>query len=116
MKSLIFLLIISSIFSNLSDSDLFTKFQQFIKKYNKHYDSIEEYLQRFNIFKAHLSSLQNKNVNEPLHHTIGITKFSDLTDEEFRKKYLGLKVNKSNFVNLKKVTLKKDIKLPESFD
>jgi len=116
MKSLIFLLIISSIFSNLSDSDLFTKFQQFIKKYNKHYDSIEEYLQRFNIFKAHLSSLQNKNVNEPLHHTIGITKFSDLTDEEFRKKYLGLKVNKSNFVNLKKVTLKKDLKLPESFD
>mgnify|MGYP002624374497 FL=1 len=50
-----------------------------------------------------------------MHHTIGITKFSDLTDEEFRKKYLGLKINKSN-VNFKKVTLKKDLKLPESFD
>lgn len=115
MKSLIFLLIISSIFTRFTDSGLFTKFQQFIEKYNKHYDSIEEYLERFYIFKNHLFSLQNNNENESLHHTIGITKFSDLTDEEFRKKYLGLKINKSN-VNFKKVTLKKDLKLPESFD
>jgi len=67
MKSLIFLLIISSIFANLTDADLFPKFQQFIKKYNKHYDSIEEYLQRFNIFKSHLSTLESKKASQMNH-------------------------------------------------
>ena len=115
MKSIIFALIISLVFTSLSDQEALQRFRQFIQKYNKHYNSLEEFMQRFEIFKNHLISLETKN-EIPSHHTIGITKFSDLTEEEFRKNYLGLKVNKPHFVNLKKVELKKDLQLPESFD
>ena len=115
MKVLFCILIISIVFSTMTDEKAFQKFQKFIQKYNKHYDSLEEYMKRFQIFKSHLFSLQSKN-SIPSHHKIGITKFSDLTDEEFRKKYCGLKVNKSKYINLQKVHLKKNLKLPESFD
>ena len=115
MKVIIFALFISLAFTSLLDKEAFQKFRQFIQKYNKQYNSLEEFMQRFEIFKNHLAFLDTKN-ELPSHHTIGITKFSDLTEEEFRKNYLGLKVNKSKFVNLKKIELKKDLKLPESFD
>ena len=115
MKVLFCILIISIVFSTMTDEKAFQKFQKFIQKYNKHYDSLEEYMKRFQIFKSHLFSLQSKN-SIPSHHKIGITQFSDLTDEEFRKKYCGLKVNKSKYINLQKVHLKKNLKLPESFD
>ena len=115
MKSIVFALIISLAFTSSSDEEAFQKFRQFIQKYNKKYNSLEEFMQRFEIFKNHLVSLKTRN-EIPSHHTIAITKFSDLTEEEFRKNYLGLKVNKSNFVNLKKFELKKDLQLPESFD
>ena len=113
MKVLLVFLI--SLVSTIKDEQAFQKFQRFVQKYNKHYDSLEEYMKRFEIFKSHLFSLQSKN-EIPSHHKMGITKFSDLTEEEFRKQYLGLKVNKSKFVNLKKVNLKNNLNLPESFD
>ena len=116
MKAFILALTISLTFSIVTDEIVFRKFQKFIQKYNKKYDSVKEFMERFKIFKNNMNYLQSKPKNENLHHEIGITKFSDLTNEEFRKQYLGLKINKSNFVNLKKVTLKKDLKLPESFD
>ena len=118
MKYLLLALTVSLIYCSMSDEKIFQKFQKFIDKYNKHYDSVEELMQRFRIFKSHLLSLHDKKDKNEItsHHTISITKFSDLTEEEFRKQYCGLKVNKSNFENLKKVTLKKDLKLPEAFD
>jgi C1A family cysteine protease len=115
MKTLIFILFISLVFGTVTDEQAFQKFQKFIKKYNKRYDSLEEYMKRFKIFQNNLFSLQAKNALAT-HHTIGITKFSDLTDEEFRKTYCGLKFRKSNKISLKKYTLNKDLKLPESFD
>ena len=115
MKVILFVLTISLIFSSITDEKIFHKFQKFVQKYDKQYDSMEEYMERFRIFKNNLLSLQGKN-EIPSHHKIGITKFADLTDEEFHKKYCGFKMNKSNFINLKKVQLKKNLKLPESFD
>jgi C1A family cysteine protease len=115
MKNIIFTLFISLIFCQITEKETFQKFEKFIQKYNKHYDSLEEFMERFEIFKNHLFSLKAKN-DLATHHTIGITKFSDLTDEEFRKKYCGLKFTKSNKISLKKYQLKKDLKLPESFD
>lgn len=118
MKTYILLTIISIIFGATTDAQLFEKFQKFIQKYNKHYYSLKEFMEKFSTFKKNLLSLESKNVNAILsHHKIGITQFSDLTEEEFRKQYLGLKLKKSQkTVDLSKFPLKKDLKLPESFD
>ena len=117
MKTLIFALTISLILNSLTDEQLFEKFQRFIQKYDKNYYSLKEFMERFIIFKDNLFSLQTKN-SIPSHHKIGITQFSDLTDEEFRKQYLGLKFDKSQKrpISLAKFPLKKDLQLPESFD
>lgn len=37
------------------DQKAFKKFQKFIKKYNKHYSSIQEFMARFNIFRQSLN-------------------------------------------------------------
>ena len=121
MKALIILLILSFSFSLISDELAFEQFQQFIKKYHKHYHSMEEYMSRFNTFKNNLNILESKTLQKTpsTHHKISLTKFSDLTDEEFRKKYLGLKYDKSNFINKfysVKPKIKKNLELPDAFD
>ena len=79
------------------DSFLFEKFQRFIKKYNKKYESINEFLARFEVFKSNtLSVLSEKNS----HYRTGITKFSDLTRQEFAKIYLNLNYDAMASINL----------------
>lgn len=82
MKSLIFILILSISFCTISDEEAFQKFQNFIKKYHKHYHSIDEYFSRFLGFKNNLNILQSQSLEKipNTHHTISLTKFSDPTD------------------------------------
>jgi len=66
-------------------------FKQFMKTYNKKYDSETEMSNKFAVFKDNLqliASLQEQNPR----NQYGITKFSDLTPEEFKSIYLGTKV------------------------
>ena len=121
MKSFIFFLLISFSFSLISDELAFEKFQNFIKKYRKHYHSIEEYLSRFQAFKNNINILQSQILQKrpSTHHTISLTKFSDLTNEEFRKKYLGLKYDKSKIKKYSFTSnkiIKKNLNIPEAFD
>lgn len=121
MKSFLLLLIFTLSLSQISDEVAFEKFQKFVNKYHKHYRSAEEYFKRFQAFRSNLQIFESKVLqNKPsTHHVIGITKFSDLTDEEFRKRYLGLKVDKSklNFNrHSKKIELKKNLNIPDAFD
>jgi cathepsin F len=66
---------------------IFQQFLKFKEQYNKSYPSIEEFLTRFEVFKHNFQMLQNKN---PTHET-GITKYFDLTQQEFRNIYLNLR-------------------------
>ena len=71
----------------------FKKFQKFIAKYNKKYNSIEEYMARFKIFKKSLSKKSSNGLYKK-----GITQFSDLTENEFRRNYLNLNINILNTI------------------
>ncbi len=75
---------------------LFTSFQRFMKQYSKSYGDIEEFVKRFKIFKSNIKYINDLNLKLPLSGKssveYGLTKFSDLTKEEFKDKYLGLKV------------------------
>lgn len=73
------------------ESYIFSKFQAFLKEHNKSYSSIEEYKARFEIFSANYAKISGF-TGKPKSHTVGITKFFDLTRKEFRDNYLNLKV------------------------
>ena len=62
-------------------------FEQFVMKYNKNYETEEERIKRFEIFKENVKRIREKNV-ERKHEweaTYGINSRSDLTTEELRK-------------------------------
>lgn len=63
-------------------------FAHFVNKFNKKYSGEEEHARRFSIFKKNLQkALRHQNLDRDAVH--GITKFSDLTEEEFQRQYLG---------------------------
>ena len=95
------------------ESLVFKHFQKFIKKYNKRYESMNEYLARFNVFRQNLyQTLQNGKQN----HRTGITKFSDLTPQEFAKTYLNLEFPATALLNLYPVEAKHTNAAPDAFD
>jgi len=108
-----FLLIALFVFSAcLTEEDAFQKFQQFITKYDKHYSSLEEYMARFKVFSA---SLRRPHLLGMSYKT-GITKFSDMTRQEFRKTYLNLNFNALTGINLKPANFVSNGAAPEELD
>ena len=95
------------------ESIIYKKFQRFINKYNKQYSSINEYLARFNVFRQNLIQLAS---NGPQSFETGVTKFSDLTRQEFAKTYLNLNFNANALINLKPVKPKISNQAPDAFD
>ena len=69
------------------DSLIFKQFQKFMKKYEKKYSSINEFLARYEVFR--LNVIETLKEDNPSYQT-GITKFSDLTPQEFKRTYLNL--------------------------
>jgi len=68
-----------------------SQFEQFKKDFNKVYTPEEE-VERLAIFKTNLKKIDALN-NKHKGVTFGINKFADLSQEEFKAKYLGTKVN-----------------------
>jgi len=93
------------------------KFQSFLTKYGKTYSDIE-YGYRFNVFTENLnraSSLQSSETGSAIY---GVTKFMDLTPEEFASNYLLPKELFKNFqVDPAKVMAPaKSVAVPTNFD
>ncbi|XP_063802232.1 cathepsin W-like [Pseudophryne corroboree] len=72
----------------LGSSEL-AAFQNFIKEFNKSYKDREEFQYRLSVFSGNLD-VANRLGREDLGTAeYGVTKFSDLTDEEFSRNYLN---------------------------
>ncbi|XP_062176686.1 cysteine protease XCP1-like [Alnus glutinosa] len=65
-------------------------FESWISKHGKTYTSMEEKLHRFEIFKENLKHIDQRN-KEITSYWLGLNEFADLSHEEFKNKYLGLK-------------------------
>merc|ERR1711936_1226917 len=65
-------------------------FNEFKRKFDKNYKTPEEENERFNIFKENMKKVLEHN-REKRSFTRAINFFSDLTEEEFKSTYLGLK-------------------------
>jgi len=86
MKStLVFVLLIVA--SAIASDELF-KFKTFMKKFNKVYETTAEFEHRFDIFKQSLKKIDRLNARNST-ATYGVTKFSDLSIEEFKGQFLN---------------------------
>lgn len=93
----------------------FKKFQKFITKYNKRYSSINEFISRYRIYKYNLlKSLETS--NEEKSYQTGITKFSDMTKQEFSKTYLNFNYNALATINHYPITQSNSNSSPDNFD
>ena len=95
------------------DSLIFQQFQKFMKKFNKKYESINEFLARFEVFKKNVMATF-KETNKS--YKTGITQFSDLTYQEFAKTYLNLNYDAMAYVNFEPISVKVSNAAPSSLD
>ncbi|CAH0388054.1 unnamed protein product [Bemisia tabaci] len=72
-------------------SDKFQQFLAFMREYGKTYTSKEELEKRFHIFQENMKTVKELNAENKGRATFGITEFSDMTPEEFKRTRLGLK-------------------------
>jgi C1A family cysteine protease len=67
------------------------KFQSFMSKFGKKYDSMQELQSRFKVFQSNLELADRRNVENVAaggDECHGVTQFSDITQEEFQTTYL----------------------------
>jgi cathepsin F/cysteine peptidase B len=102
-------LLISIAVAVASTSSLEQQFRDFQRKYNKVYTTTAEFDSRFHIFKFNLQRAKELQAKNPL-ATFGVTKFSDLTQEEFASFYLMPHADFANFVK----PAPKDFSVPHS--
>ncbi|XP_073294923.1 cysteine protease RD19A-like [Primulina huaijiensis] len=91
-------------------------FSLFKSKYGKSYVSQEEHDYRFSVFKANLRRAKRHQLLDPT-AVHGVTKFSDLTVEEFEKSYLGLNKKRLKLpADANKAAVLPTDDLPKDFD
>ncbi|XP_037072414.1 putative cysteine proteinase CG12163 isoform X2 [Pollicipes pollicipes] len=74
----------------LAGKELLAKFAAFVRQYNRTYPSSAEYRRRMQVFADNMEHARNFQRMERGTARYGITKFSDMTVEEFRATRLGL--------------------------
>ncbi|KAJ0462714.1 putative chymopapain protein [Helianthus annuus] len=65
-------------------------FDSWLSKHGKFYETVEEKLHRFEIFKDNLKHIDETN-KKVSNYWLGLNEFADLSHEEFKSKFLGLK-------------------------
>ena len=64
-------------------------FLNFIEKFNKKYNSIKEFQERFEIFTENFHEINSHNSHENNNFTMGVNQFTDLSSFEFKELYLS---------------------------
>jgi cathepsin F len=101
------------------ESYIFKKFQEFIENHNKKYSTIEEYIERFKAFESNYYRLERMQVSADSEATfnLGITKFSDMTPQEFRNTYLNLKISAKDMARSRsELSFLDDTVAPDTYD
>ena len=95
---------------DISEQEMFNNFKLFTRKYHKKYSSLQEYLARFRIFKKNFVAVSRMN-----RASYGVTKFFDMTKNEFRRKYLNLDISVLNTIKFGRPEVQR-VDAPEAYD
>ncbi|XP_008780344.4 probable cysteine protease RD19D [Phoenix dactylifera] len=68
------------------------RFRDFMRRYGKEYESREEFGRRLGVFARYLAREAEHQALDPT-AVHGITPFSDLTEEEFERAFMGMAAN-----------------------
>ncbi|OVA15890.1 Granulin [Macleaya cordata] len=104
--------------SSRTDKDLNDLYESWLVKHGKNYNALGEKERRFEIFKDNLKFIEEHNA-EDRSYKVGLNKFADLTNEEYRQKFLGAKTDaKRRFSKPKsdRYAFRLGDSLPESVD
>lgn len=71
-----------------TDEDVMTVYEAWLAKHGKSYNALGEKERRFQIFKDNLRFIDEHNA-ENRTYKVGLNRFADLTNEEYRSMYLG---------------------------
>ncbi|PIA34030.1 hypothetical protein AQUCO_03900140v1 [Aquilegia coerulea] len=101
----------------ITEEQVVELFQQWKEKHNKVYNNEEENKKRFENFRASLRFVTEKNLEKRLgssksSHVVGLNKFADMSNEEFKEKYMS-KIRKTRYNN-KIIELKESGKVSTS--
>lgn len=66
------------------------QFMKFVIEHGKTYNTPKEYMHRLQIFYTNIQEARQMRARNDVTHQVGVTKFFDLTREEFKAKYTGL--------------------------
>lgn len=100
MLSLIALTSIAMTSAFETDRFMWDHFKDFQTRFQKKYDTFEIMRERFDIFKTNWLDIHMHNLDTTQNFTKAVNQFTDLTPDEFNKKYLGGVVAERNLVGL----------------
>ncbi|KAL3340420.1 hypothetical protein AABB24_028850 [Solanum stoloniferum] len=74
-----------------TDDEVMSLYESWLVEHKKVYNALGEKDKRFQIFKDNLKYIDEHNAMPEKSYKLGLTKFADLTNEEYRSIYLGTK-------------------------
>lgn len=69
-------------------------YEAWLMKHGKAYNALKEKEKRFEIFKDNLRFIDDHNAKENPTYKLGLNRFADLTNEEYRSMFLGTKMDR----------------------
>ncbi|MBA0772047.1 hypothetical protein Gotri_007486 [Gossypium trilobum] len=76
-----------------SDDEVTGLYKSWVIQHGKAYNGIGEEEKRFEIFKDNLRFIDEHNSNNNTTYKLGLNKFADLTNQEYRAKFLGTRTD-----------------------
>jgi len=77
---------------NYSENEVMDMYEKWLVKHRKVYNGLGEKDKRFEVFKENLGFIQEHNAQNNT-YTLGLNKFADITNEEYRAMYLGTRTD-----------------------
>ncbi|RID49641.1 hypothetical protein BRARA_H00428 [Brassica rapa] len=98
-----------------SDAEVSKLYEEWLVKHGKVQNSLTEKDRRFEIFKDNLRFIDDHN-GKNLSYRLGLTKFADLTNDEYRSMYVGSRLKRKSTRTSLRYESRVGDALPESVD